>query len=405
MPSGATPTPGVATPLPPSARVANAAGKAISHAVLAGVEGTRQVGHLGYWFLVTADRFDAWLYGKRAQVVSVFAFLTVVVTTVEQHDNPRAPLFTAVTTGLFSLLLFLLGVARIGALRGDDGSWSFGLAADRVATAWQGVAEQFSAFGDMKGPEQAKALGRGLMVIALVGLALRNIALLLSIMADEFFALTVDVARSIDETMMTAGHWALGAGLILWILGWLRLRTSPESKRLLLDAREREQLRAVASALPAVIDCSDRARTLELAGRIGHPVMKALLEVLVTWQPRGAENEADYQASLFRKLRREMPGANPERERPIGDRAQGTNGRADLVVSDSVLIEMKKGLTTTTAQRALGQIQMYLRAWDRGPVMLLVCEADAATVQTFLAREIEEIRRRAPVLMVLAGRR
>jgi hypothetical protein len=100
-----------------------------------------------------------------------------------------------------------------------------------------------------------------------------------------------------------------------------------------------------------------------------------------------------------------MPGANPERERPIGDRAQGTNGRADLVVSDSVLIEMKKGLTTTTAQRALGQIQMYLRAWDRGPVMLLVCEADAATVQTFLAREIEEIRRRAPVLMVLAGRR
>ncbi len=77
-----------------------------------------------------------------------------------------------------------------------------------------------------------------------------------------------------------------------------------------------------------------------------------------------------------------------------------------MVVSDSVLIEMKKGLTTSSAQRARGQIQMYLRAWNRGPVMLRVCDVDPATAKRFLVQEIEELRRRqVPVMMVFAGRR
>jgi hypothetical protein len=49
---------------------------------------------------------------------------------------------------------------------------------------------------------------------------------------------------------------------------------------------------------------------------------------------------------------------------------------------------------------------MYLRAWDRGPVMLLVCDVDPAAAQRFLVKEIEDLRRRqAPVMMVFAGRR
>lgn len=51
------------------------------------------------------------------------------------------------------------------------------------------------------------------------------------------------------------------------------------------------------------------------------------------------------------------------------------------------------------------RVQMYLRAWDRGPVMLLVREADPVAAQRFLAWEIVEMRGRAPMLMVFAGGR
>lgn len=99
-----------------------------------------------------------------------------------------------------------------------------------------------------------------------------------------------------------------------------------------------------------------------------------------------------------------MPGANPQRERPVGNRAEGTAGRADLVVSDAVLIEMKRGLTTTSAQRAVGQVRMYARAWHNGPLILLLCDADPAIVQQFLGREMMTLRNEAPVLVVLAAR-
>jgi hypothetical protein len=99
-----------------------------------------------------------------------------------------------------------------------------------------------------------------------------------------------------------------------------------------------------------------------------------------------------------------MPGANPQRERPVGKAAEGTAGRADLIVSDAIVIELNRGISTTAAQRALGQVQMYLRAWDRGPVLLLLCDADPMVANRFLGQEIAALRARAPVLLVLAGR-
>ncbi|WP_170229951.1 GxxExxY protein [Polyangium fumosum] len=374
--------------------------------MLAGVEGTRQIGNLGQKFLGMADDVDAALYGKRALVVNGVAFFTVAVTAIEEWIHPRAPFGMTITTGLFSFLLFVLFVARLGALRDDDGNWSLGLVADRLRSAGTALREGLSAFGNASGPQRAAALGKCLVGLSLVGLALRNIVVLLVIIADELFDASIGTAQSLDETMMFAGMVTLALGAVCWLLGWWSIHSSPEAQRLQPNAAERDHLVAAARGLPILIDCTDKARALELAGRSGHPVLEALIKVLVTWQPRGAEKEADYQASLHRKLRRDLPGANPERERPIGDRASGIRGRADLVVSDSVLIEMKKGLTTTTAQRAVGQIQMYLRAWNRGPVMLLVCDTDPTT-QPFLVKEMEELRRsrQAPVVMVFAGRR
>lgn len=313
---------------------------------------------------------------------------------------------TTVTTALFSFFLFFLVVARIGSFRDDEGKWSFDVVGDRLRSAGKSFGEVFSVFWDMTGPQRAAAVGKTLIAISLVGLALRNIVVLLVIIAEELFEASIGTAKSLDEAMMTAGIYAILAGLALSLWGWQSTRSSGKKLQLVPDEAGRERLVAATKEMPLIIDCADKTKALELAERTRDPVLKAVIRVLVSWQPRGAESEADYQASLHRKLRRDLPGANPERERPIGARATRNRGRADLVVSDSVLIEMKKGLTTSSAQRALGQIQMYLSAWNRGPVMLVVCEVDPAMAQQFLVREIENLRRRQePVMMVFAGRR
>lgn len=401
-----TPMPGAVTPLPPSSRAAQAAGRMASQVAIAGVRGTQQIGSLGETFLTLADDLDASLYGKRAIAVTICAFLTVAATVFDAHHYPRAPFLTTITTGLFSLFLFFLVVARIGSFRDDEGNWSFHVVADRIRTAGKSFGEGFSAFWEMSGPQRAGAIGKFLVGISLIGLALRNIVVLLVIIAEELFEASIGTAKSLDESMMTAGTYAILAGLVLWLLGWQSNRSSGKELHLVPDEAGRERLVAAAKEMPLIIDCADKTKALELAERTKDPVLKEVIKSLVSWRPRGAESEADYQASLHRKLRRDLPGANPERERPIGARATGNRGRADLVVSDSVLIEMKKGLTTSSAQRALGQIQMYLSAWNRGPVMLVVCEVDPAMAQQFLVKEIENLRKRQePVMMVFAGRR
>ena len=408
-PAAYAPTPapyGATTPLPPSSRAADAAGRAISQAVAVGAQGTQQIGSLGQKFLDFADDIDAALYGKRAYVITAVAFLTVVATKYDQSENPNAPIVTTIMTALFSFLLFFLFVARMGSFRDDQGKWSLDLVANRIGNTITSVGEGLSAFFDLSGPQRASALGKSLIAIALVGLALRNVVVLFAIISEELFGATIGEAKSLDASMMSLGVGALIIGTILWVIGWWFVSSSEEAHELLPDESARAELVSAVRDLPFVIDCTDKKRALALAEKSGHPVLEAVIKVLISWQPRGAETEADYQASLHRKLRRDLPGANPERERPIGDRAAGTRGRADLVVSDAVLIEMKKGMTTTSAQRAIGQIRMYLRAWDRGPVMLLVCEADPAMAQRFLGPEIEELRKRqAPVMMVFAGPR
>lgn len=397
--------PGAVTPLPPSSRAAQAAGRMVSQVAIAGVRGTQQIGSLGEKFLVMADDIDAALYGKRAAAITISALFTVLATIFEAHEN-RAPFMTTIMTALFSLFLFLLLVARIGSFRNDEGNWSFAIVADRLRSAGKSFGEGFSAFWEMTGGQRATAIGKTLIGVSLVGLALRNIVVLLVILAEELFEASIGTAKSLDEAMMTAGIYALLAGFGLWAWGWQSSRSAGKELQLVPDEAGRERLVAATKEMPLIIDCADKDKALQWANRTKDPVLKAVIEVLVRWQPRGAESEADYQASLHRKLRRDLPGANPERERPIGARATGNRGRADLVVSDSVLIEMKKGLTTSSAQRALGQIQMYLSAWNRGPVMLVLCEVDPASAQQFLVKEIDNLRKRQePVMMVFAGRR
>jgi hypothetical protein len=83
--------------------------------------------------------------------------------------------------------------------------------------------------------------------------------------------------------------------------------------------------------------------------------------VLAIWRPYQRDEESPrlpFPASFAVEYRN-------KRERPIGSLDDGSAGRADIIVAESVLIEMKRGVTTSTARKALGQIKMYMRGWSQ----------------------------------------
>ncbi len=65
---------------------------------------------------------------------------------------------------------------------------------------------------------------------------------------------------------------------------------------------------------------------------------------LINWNPRRSDTEVQYQTSLAQFLRRELPGANVAIERPIALGHGNRTGRLDLVVDETLVIELLPGL-------------------------------------------------------------
>jgi hypothetical protein len=357
------------------------------------VSAVEQIGGFGHWFLGVADRTDRFLYGRRTTLIASLALLTVMAGFV---DDINLPVFTAISTWLFTLLLFILITARVGSLRDEEGNWSLALLGHRISAWWDGMLE----FTESGGPFLVQGLGKAAAFLGLLVLGLRNTLMLLLLIAHELFGAPPTSLAATESTMQWLGTTSLLVGAIFLVIAWIRLRSTAKTKGLVLDDNGKAQLKSSVHGLPPLIDCLNVQELRALIGQTSHPLLRELLEALAAWKPRNANNEQAYHASLYRMLRRRMPGANPEKERPIAADTPELRGRADLVIGDSILIELKARLTKSTAQRAIGQLRMYARAWTQGPIVLVVC-GDRSHAHQLLSRELAELHQKAPVFMIL----
>ena len=96
-----------------------------------------------------------------------------------------------------------------------------------------------------------------------------------------------------------------------------------------------------------------------------HEVMQALS----SW--RGSAGTAQGCALAFqRHLASEVPQARLELGRWLD--ASGADGKADLVVDDSVLVDFQIGLERAHVQHVLQRLRRYQRGWGERPIVLVV---------------------------------
>jgi hypothetical protein len=89
------------------------------------------------------------------------------------------------------------------------------------------------------------------------------------------------------------------------------------------------------------------------------------------WRPRRCETEKDYEKSLYEFLHKEFPDIQVTK--------QFANGRirADIVVGDKIIIELKNKLDTTAKyQRLMGQLMAY-EQWEGQIFVILTGDTDA----------------------------
>lgn len=89
-----------------------------------------------------------------------------------------------------------------------------------------------------------------------------------------------------------------------------------------------------------------------------------------SWEPKKCKTEKDYEKSLYQYLHDELGDLQITKQYAKG------RIRADLMIGDRVIVELKHNLDTTAKyQRLIGQISEY-KEWDGRVIILLTGETD-----------------------------
>lgn len=103
-----------------------------------------------------------------------------------------------------------------------------------------------------------------------------------------------------------------------------------------------------------------------------------------SWNPKKCSTEKDYEKSLYQYLHDELGNLQITKQYAKG------RIRADLMIGDKVIVELKHNLDTTAKyQRLIGQISEY-KEWDGRVIILLTGKTDLnlrKQIDTFIKRE------------------
>ncbi|MBM3454697.1 MAG: hypothetical protein FJX80_06070 [Bacteroidetes bacterium] len=371
-------------------------------------------------FFDTVDNIDRKLYGRRMKFVIWGSLLVLIIAPLLDElfelFNVRGNKFTFYSTLVFFFFLVVLVLAFVGSLRDETGNWSLRRVKSRLKTYSETLKDIVETNRTSSLDEKLFTIGQFFFFGGIVWKALQNISVFFRILIEGLFSIRFNLLRKF-EVFTNHFYWfpiIVGVGVIFYLcnknpqilkrikielrqlFGWgsdkqtkysneiVKVEMNPTNE-LVINAKTEQQINSIKSASNSTL-FNDFATALQ------------------NWNPRGASYEYEYQDRLYRHLRKNLPDAKIELEYPIGDSAIGNKGRADIVINDTILIEMKSDSSAGAVQRATGQIHQYSAIWkNKGPVILLLCDYDFEHARISFASTMSDlVKLNRPVMTIVA---
>jgi hypothetical protein len=331
--------------------------------------------------------FDAKLVGYRAVALGGAAAVADIA-------SPINDTWYLVATIVFAALLVVLGLARALSLVSD------GLLGHRIKLTFQSIGERTNELLVATPPERARRLRNAALLLGLIALAVRPIVLGFVRTAYSVEGVRPDVSAA-SETFLVIGFGmlALAVGAFFW-----RLRAT--SSRATTSGLPRTgNSMSMASGIRGLDPVLDLAGGMAVAPRVADPLLGGVLAALACWKPsRRCEYEIDYRDSLLNHLRNRLPEVHLRPEFPIAQ--NGELRKIDIVVAQSIALELKRALGAAASQRARGQVEDYLDMWKQGPVLLVICETPPGFGDSLVGRKVRALHGAGKaVLAIAAGKR
>jgi hypothetical protein len=264
------------------------------------------------------------------------------------------------TMGFFTFTFALLGsagfaLAKLNELRSDDGQWDPRIAWNRMRAAASLFVESFEQYAQSPRYLQHVLIGEALGSLGIAGLSWSGL---------------IGLGRWVYSSNAPASSLPFVSGTLLIAAAGLVLYARNSGPKPAFSLEESGNSLSAAAQLAPIIDLS---QPLPEAVGQGTTMLHKSLSALSRWRPREWPDEATYRAALERHLARQLPTCNIERERWVG--RTRLDGVIDIVVDGLLVIAVKHGFYKAQADRAVGQVNGYARAWSGKPMVLAIFES------------------------------
>lgn len=365
-------------------------------------------------FFNTIDNVDRYLYGRKMKNFILGSIFVLLVSPVldEFLEVPNDRL-TYLTTLVFFLYVLIIFLAWISAWRDDSGKWTWQRAKSRLNMYYKISKDTAIETKTNSKDELLYKLGWGLFFGAICWKACQNLSVFIR-KPIENITHTYRIRLRHFERITNHWYWValiIGVGIMIYLY-----RSNPKIlERIKKDLRQLFSGRqsyageygndAIKIDEDKLIINSNKEEHIEAISATNKSILFNDFAVAIQkWKPNTFHYEYEYQDDLYRHLKKLIPNASIELEYPIGDKAHGNKGRADIVINDTILIEMKHNSNADAVQRAKGQMHQYSAIWNkRGPVILLLCNHDYEHAKlSYASTMIDLTKLERPVLTIVA---
>jgi hypothetical protein len=325
---------------------------------------------------------DDWLHEQRpVLLITLAALCSIIAPVFDALLGSTRHGATVIAANLVLFFVWTLAFAWLGKLRNDAGVWDYRVALTRLSTGTRLALEDLANLSVLPAPLRWRLLAEVAGVLGILGLVVSS-ALTLSQLVWLWPSSTLAlffwrvVSAALVVSSVVASQRASGAPL-----GF--------------SAASEVTAPAVAS-FPAVLDLS---LPLSVHPQHGATPLHQVLQVLSEWPPREWPNQDSYAAALERHLLRRMGWARVERDRWLSERR--ADGIAQLIVNESLLIEVMRGFSPSAAERVTARMRAHAKVWRGKPALIVVFDASrGALLDGRDTDALEALHRSYPMLTV-----
>ncbi len=319
---------------------------------------------------------DYYLQGKHRNLYIYGAIVVVLIAPILDYILlPQRMSITVIFTHAYLILLIFSILAWAGKFKNEKNQWSFKRAFHRFKLYFFTIKDTFQTLLQKDQHNQWFIFGTFLIFAGFIFKALQNIS--------ELIRRPLETYTDRPLKGIVFFEQVTSIGFVLVIIGSIILITlnvlNKEYNLFRIFVQKKHRPHVMQLKIDnklTIINSRDKLQISSLLASNPNPIFKATINALSLWHPSKMHLESEYEDDLLdfmtKKLRRNQ--LKVESQYIIKDEYE--YGRVDLVVQDSIFIEMKKKVNNKEIENATGQLLKYQRILERSdvPIVLLIVD-------------------------------